>query len=107
MKLLKIHGLFVGLMVVSITHQFDYCPENCDNVHCFPKFDPGDCPDDSYFMPNVLMGCCPACVRYDFEGSWYESTTLKVFLKYHSGTWIWRTRVMINSSRRKNWPALP
>ena len=37
------------------------CPP-CDLVDCFPSFEPADCPENTLFMPNVVWGCCPACV---------------------------------------------
>ena len=42
----------------------DTCLSSCDLVDCFPTFEPADCPENTIFTPNVIWGCCPACVQY-------------------------------------------
>ena len=69
MKLTDISTLLVSLSIVSYCTGHENCPE-CENVECYPRFDKSDCPDGYMFKPNVILGCCPACVKYlDLEDS--------------------------------------
>ena len=55
--------LFLLQALLLTFGQCQECPD-CDHVDCFPKFNPEDCPDDTSYVANMLLGCCPACVHY-------------------------------------------
>ena len=63
MKLIDISRLLVSLSIVSCCTGHENCPD-CETVQCYPAFDKSDCPDGYMFRPNVIFGCCPACVKY-------------------------------------------
>ena len=50
------------------------CPD-CDLVDCFPRLEPEECPEGSFFRENMAFGgCCPACVTYMDRGGWWIPT---------------------------------
>ena len=64
MKMLIKSQFFLFLiLLVSFGNCQGTCPD-CENIDCFPRFNPEDCPDHSLYVANVIMGCCPACVHY-------------------------------------------
>ena len=38
---------------------------NTAQVTCVEELDQDDCPDGFYLQDNMMLGCCPACVRND------------------------------------------
>ena len=39
--------------------------EKTAQVMCVEELDQDDCPEGLYLQDNMMLGCCPACVRND------------------------------------------
>ena len=62
---MKLHRLLLQILLLTFgqCQEYDSCPD-CDQVDCFPKFNPEDCPEHTKYVANMILGCCPACVHY-------------------------------------------
>lgn len=58
------------ILLLLLTKWPDFCDSqgqacpSCQQVDCFPTLLPQDCPEDTLYLPDVVYGCCPACVKY-------------------------------------------